>query len=169
MTIEQATHPFGDAGITREQYRAIGLELEWKPPEAVRPDLLLSVAHERRAEPVKVEIQTDEFTAVCPWTGLPDTGRVVIRYVPIAGVLELKALKFYLLSFRDVGIIQEDAANRIADDLAECCQPQWLEVVLDYAVRGGLQTVVTATRGTLEPVDSELLEYLKPQDMPAPS
>ena len=137
-------YPFSDDGITREQYSAIGIELEWKPPEAVRADLLLAVEHESVGQPIRVNIETDEFTAVCPWTGLPDTGRVKIAYTPTDKVLELKALKFYLLSYRDVGIIQEDAASRLLNDLVECCQPDEMTVELDYAVRGGLRTVVTA-------------------------
>lgn len=102
----------------------------------------MAVAHESEGSPQSILIETDEFTAVCPWTGLPDTGKVEIRYTPRGSILELKALKFYLLSFRDVGIIQEDAANRIKVDLVRCCQPEYLYVSLDYAVRGGLHTVV---------------------------
>ena len=144
MSEESQQYPFAEAGITSEQYRNIGLSLQWKQPETVQADLLLSVSHESPGKPVQVMIKTDEFTTVCPWTGLPDTGSLMVAYTPRHKVLELKALKYYLLSYRDVGIIQEDAANRIMADLVRCCLPLEMTVSLDYMVRGGLQTVVTA-------------------------
>ena len=88
-------------------------------------------------------IDTDEFTAVCPWTGLPDQGKLVITYVPTDTVIELKSLKYYLFSDRDVGIVQEHAASRILNDLVALCQPRRMKVFLDYNVRGGLHTTVT--------------------------
>ena len=90
-----------------------------------------------------VEIATDEFTAVCPWSGLPDFGRLTVRYVPRERVLELKSFKYYLHSFRSVGIYQEHAANRILQDLVAATAPAWMELILDYNVRGGVHTTVT--------------------------
>jgi len=88
-----------------------------------------------------VDITSDEFTAVCPWSGLPDFGTVTIRYLPKAKILELRSLKYYLLSFRNVGIYQEHAVNRIADDLVRAVDPKWMEVTLDYKIRGGIHTL----------------------------
>jgi len=88
-------------------------------------------------------IDTDEFTAVCPWTGLPDYGVLTISYVPGDSCIELKSLKYYILSYRDVGIVQEHAANRILNDLVAVCQPQVMMITLDYKVRGGLHTAVS--------------------------
>ena len=141
-------YPFAGAGITAQQYRDIGLPLQWKQPGDVRPDLLLSVPNHPRGRPLRVSIDTTEFTAVCPWTGLPDTGTVTIGYSPLDKVLELKALKYYLLSYRDVGIIQEDAANRMLVDLVHCCHPKVMRISLDYMIRGGLKTVVEANYTT---------------------
>jgi 7-cyano-7-deazaguanine reductase len=90
-----------------------------------------------------VEISTDEFTAVCPWSGLPDFGRLTVRYVPGERVLELKSFKYYLHSYRNVGIYQEHAANRILHDLVAAAGPKSMELVLDYNVRGGVHTTVT--------------------------
>ncbi len=90
-----------------------------------------------------VEISTDEFTAVCPWSGLPDFGRLTVRYVPQESVLELKSFKYYLHSYRTVGIYQEHAANRILLDLVDAVDPKWMELALDYNVRGGVHTTVT--------------------------
>ena len=91
-----------------------------------------------------MSIDTDEFTAVCPWTGLPDYGTLYISYVPAQSCIELKSLKFYLLSFRDVGIVQEHAANRILKDLVALCRPHRMKITLDYKVRGGIHTAVSS-------------------------
>jgi 7-cyano-7-deazaguanine reductase len=73
---------------------------------------------------------------------LPDIGTLTISYVPHHSCIELKSLKYYLLSYRDVGIVQEHAANRVLNDLVACCQPKSMAIVLDYKVRGGLHTTV---------------------------
>ena len=90
-----------------------------------------------------VEVETEEFTALCPWSGLPDFGTLAVRYVPDRECLELKSLKYYLMSYRSVGILQEHAAGRILRDLAAACRPKSMTVTLDYRVRGGLHSVVT--------------------------
>ena len=95
----------------------------------------------------EIEIRHPEFTSVCPKTGLPDFGEITILYVPDKLCLELKSLKYYLTSYRSVGIYQEHAAHRILDDLVGCCSPRWMEVVLDYRLRGGIHTVVTVAFG----------------------
>ncbi len=88
-------------------------------------------------------MDTDEFTAVCPWTGLPDYGTLYIAYVPSHSCIELKSLKYYLLSYRDVGIVQEHAVNRILKDLVALCRPHSMKVSLDYKIRGGIHTSVS--------------------------
>jgi len=118
--------------------------LEIRSTEAVRTDLLETFRYEYAGSPAVVEIDTEEFTAVCPWSGLPDFGRLVIRYLPKTRVLELRSFKYYLLSYRSVGIFQEHAANRILEDLVRACAPSWMELELDYRIRGGLHTVVRA-------------------------
>jgi len=111
-------------------------------PDMVRADLLETFAYEYHGSPAVVSITTDEFTAVCPWSGLPDFGTVGLEYLPRERVLELRSFKYYLLSYRNVGIYQEHAANRILADLVQACAPQWMELSLDYRVRGGMHTVV---------------------------
>ena len=127
----------------KEQYEGIDQELPSKGEEAIAPACLLTFQYESPHQKSQVEIDTDEFTAVCPWTGLPDYGDLLISYVPGDSCIELKSLKYYLLSYRDVGIVQEHAANRILNDLVAICQPQSMKIVLDYKVRGGLHTAVT--------------------------
>ena len=127
----------------KEQYEGLDQELPSKGEEAIDPACLLTFQYEYPNQKSQVEIDTDEFTAVCPWTGLPDYGDLLISYVPGDSCIELKSLKYYLLSYRDVGIVQEHAANRILNDLVALCQPQSMKIVLDYKVRGGLHTAVT--------------------------
>ena len=91
----------------------------------------------------EVAIRCPEFTSMCPKTGLPDFGTITIRYVPDAACLELKALKYYLLGFRNQGIFYEAATNRILDDLVAACQPRRMTVVGDFTARGGITTSVT--------------------------
>jgi 7-cyano-7-deazaguanine reductase len=109
--------------------------------ETIDAGVLETFPYEYAGRETVVEIFTDEFTAVCPWSGLPDFGAVTIRYLPQARILELRSLKYYLLSFRNVGIYQEHAVNRIADDLVRVVAPKWMEVALDYKIRGGIHTV----------------------------
>lgn len=93
----------------------------------------------------EIDIVCPEFTSVCPKTGLPDFGEIRISYVPGDRCLELKALKYYLLEFRNQGIFYEQVTNRILDDLVAACAPRRIKVVGDFTPRGGIKTVVTAT------------------------
>ena len=85
-----------------------------------------------------------EYTSVCPKTGLPDFGTITIQYLPRKHCLELKALKIYLLAYRNVGIFYENAVNRILRDIVEAARPQWCVVRGEFTPRGGLVTTVEA-------------------------
>jgi 7-cyano-7-deazaguanine reductase len=92
----------------------------------------------------EIAIRCPEFTSVCPKTGLPDFGEIRITYVPNRRCLELKALKYYLIEFRNRGIFYEQATNQILDDLVAACAPRRMTVEGDFSVRGGIRTLVTA-------------------------
>ena len=92
----------------------------------------------------EVAYETDEFTSVCPWTDLPDFAHLVIRYRPEHSLVELKSLKYYLTSYRNVGILQEHAINRILQDLVPLLQPLAMTVEAEYKERGGITTRATA-------------------------
>jgi len=92
----------------------------------------------------EIEIDMPEFTAVCPKTGLPDFGRIVLRYVPGRRCLELKSYKMYLLAYRGVGIFQENVVNRVLADVVRAANPKMASVTGEFSPRGGLTTVVTA-------------------------
>jgi len=93
----------------------------------------------------EIEIVTPEFTSVCPKTGLPDFGKLVLRYVPDRHCLELKSYKMYLFAYRDLGIFQENVVNRVLRDVVKAAKPKMATVIGDFSPRGGLGTIVTAT------------------------
>jgi 7-cyano-7-deazaguanine reductase len=93
----------------------------------------------------EVVYETDEFTSVCPWSGLPDFGTITITYTPLKKLVELKSLKYYLTSYRNVGILQEHAVNRILKDLVKLVEPQSMTVVGEYKERGGIWTNACAS------------------------
>ena len=93
----------------------------------------------------QIEIRCPEFTSVCPKTGLPDFGEIIISYVPDERCLELKALKYYMIEFRNKGIFYEAVTNQILDELVAACGPRRMSVVGDFSVRGGISATVTAT------------------------
>jgi 7-cyano-7-deazaguanine reductase len=114
--------------------------------ERIAPALLETFPYEYAGKEAEVVISTDEWTCVCPFSGLPDFGTLTVRYVPDRLCLELKSLKYYLTTYRSVGIYQEHAANRVLEDLLAACHPRRMEVALDYRLRGGIHTVVTVRR-----------------------
>jgi 7-cyano-7-deazaguanine reductase len=83
-----------------------------------------------------------EYTSVCPKTGLPDYGTIIIEYEPKKLCLELKALKMYLLAYRDLGIFYENAVNRMLRDIVAAVHPAWCVVRGEFTPRGGLTTNV---------------------------
>jgi len=93
----------------------------------------------------EIVVDDPEFTSVCPKTGLPDFGQIVIRYCPGQRCLELKSLKEYLQSYRNLGIFQENIVNQVLEDVVKWAKPVWAEVKGDFRPRGGISTVVIAT------------------------
>lgn len=112
--------------------------------DAIDVAVLETLPFEYAGSATEVIYVTDEFTSVCPWTGLPDFARLTITYVPDAKLVELKSLKYYLTSFRSVGILQEHAVNRVLNDLVKLLQPASMTIEADYNDRGGIKTKATA-------------------------
>jgi len=92
----------------------------------------------------EIVVDDPEFTSMCPKTGLPDFGTLTIRYMPDRRCLELKSLKEYLQTYRNLGIFQENIVNRVLEDVVRYGQPVWAEVKGDFRPRGGISTVVIA-------------------------
>src|SRR5258708_8008176 len=93
----------------------------------------------------EIVVDVPEFTSVCPKTGLPDFGVLKIRYMPNKLCLELKSLKEYLFTYRNLGIFQENIVNQVLDDVVKACSPVRANVVGDFRPRGGISTIVEAT------------------------
>ena len=93
----------------------------------------------------EITISCPEFTSLCPKTGLPDFGEIRISYVPGDRCIELKALKYYIIGFRDRGIFYEAVTNQILDDLVAACRPRRMTVIGDFSVRGGIKTVIAVS------------------------
>src|SRR5262249_8155839 len=92
----------------------------------------------------EIEITCPEFTAVCPKTGQPDFGTIIITYVPDAACIELKSLKLYLFDYRNRGIFYEHSINTILDDLVAACRPRRMPGIGRVTPRGGITSRVTA-------------------------
>lgn len=92
----------------------------------------------------EIVVDDPEFTSVCPKTGLPDFGVLTIRYMPNKHCLELKSLKEYLQTYRNLGIFQENIVNRVLDDVVRWARPVWAEVKGDFRPRGGISTTIAA-------------------------
>jgi len=119
--------------------------------DAIDVEVLETVPFEYPGSGTEVVYETDEFTAVCPWTGLPDFARLTIRYVPQDCLVELKSLKYYLTSFRNVGILQEHAVNRILNDLVALLKPVSMTVEAEYRERGGIKGTAVARHNKEQP------------------
>jgi len=95
-----------------------------------------------------IKTETDEFSAVCPFSGLPDLAKVMIEYFPEGKkCIELKSLKYYFTSFRNVGIYQEGATKRIYDDLSSILETKKIQITTIYNIRGGFKT--TCVEGSI--------------------
>jgi len=125
---------------------AEGRTLPFVGPEQIDIAVLETFDYQGPAQEIVTE--TSEFTAVCPYSGLPDFAKLRISYVPNVRCVELKSLKYYVTSFRSVGIFQEHATARIADDLFRLLAPRSLSVQTVYNTRGGFDTTCTVSLPT---------------------
>ena len=110
-----------------------------------RPDIkaLKTISYEYPGKRIVIDIVTGEFTCVCPWTGQPDYATVKINYVPDVKCIELKSLKIYLQSYRNIGIVHESVVNNILEDLVRICKPLEIQITAEFNIRGGLKTTVS--------------------------
>ncbi|MDD5094206.1 MAG: preQ(1) synthase [Dehalococcoidia bacterium] len=126
---------------------AEGKSFEFQDESHIRPDWLETFPFDSPEQSILIE--TEEFSAVCPFSGLPDLAKVRIEYYPTGGkCVELKSLKYYFISFRNVGIYQEAITKRIFQDLKNVLETNRLRVTTIYNIRGGFNT--TCIEGHLE-------------------
>ena len=127
-------------------FDAEGKSFEFNDESHIRPDFLETFPFDSAEQYIRTE--TQEFSAVCPFSGLPDIGKVIIEYCPTAGkCIELRSLKYYFISFRMVGIFQEGVTKRVYADLKKSLGTNRLKVTTIYNTRGGFDT--TCVEGTL--------------------
>ena len=127
--------------------KAGGKYFKFESEKEINPDFLETFTFDSPNQYIMTE--TDEFSAVCPFSGLPDMAYVKIEYFPKGGkCIELKSLKYYFVSFRNVGIYQEGATKRIYNDLKSTLETEQIRVTTIYNTRGGFDT--TCIEGELD-------------------
>lgn len=124
---------------------AEGRTIPFVGPEAIDVSVLETFPYQGPDQ--QIVTTTDEFSAVCPFSGLPDIATLTLRYVPSDRCIELKSLKYYVMSYRNVGIFQEHATARLAEDLQRVLKAKSLTVHTRYNVRGGFLTECSVTLG----------------------
>lgn len=118
------------------------LEIRSTPRDEMDLYPLDTFDYEYPGSKVWIEFEIPEFTAICPFSDFPDFATIRLRYVPNTRCIELKSLKLYINSFRDVKIFHEHVINVIREDFVAACDPLKLEIVGDFNVRGNIKTVV---------------------------
>ena len=122
---------------------AEGRTVPFTGPEAIDATVLETFSYAGPEQ--EIVTTTREFSAVCPFSGLPDIADLALRYIPSNQCIELKSLKYYIMSFRSVGIFQEHATARVAEDLQRVLHAKSLTITTTYNVRGGFETTCSVT------------------------
>lgn len=122
---------------------AEGRTIPFVGPEAIEAAVLETFPYDGPQQ--EIVTTTGEFSAVCPFSGLPDIATLTLRYVPSDRCIELKSLKYYVMSYRNVGIFQEHATARVAQDLQQVLDARTLTITTLYNVRGGFETTCSVT------------------------
>ena len=121
--------------------KAEGLTLPFDSEDSIRSNLLETFEYSGHKQ--KINYITKEFSAVCPFSGLPDYGTFIMDYIPKKHIVELKSLKYYITSYRNIGIYQEHATHTLYDDLISLLKPTYLKITTIYNTRGGIDTTCT--------------------------
>lgn len=136
----------GKVEVDHSKYENIRFDTESE--DVILVDILETIPYEYMGKETLVTIPTTEFTSVCPWSGLPDFADIRISYLPNERLVEMKSLKYYLTSYRNVGIYQEHATNRILNDLVALLEPKYMKIEATWNARGGLGTEVVCEYGS---------------------
>lgn len=121
-----------------------GLDVCSTPREELDLFPLDTFAYEFPGREIKIDFEITEFTAICPFSDFPDFATIRLEYVPNERCVELKSLKLYINSFRQVKIFHEHVINVILEDFVRACDPLRVEIEGDFHVRGNIKTVVRA-------------------------
>jgi 7-cyano-7-deazaguanine reductase len=122
-----------------------GLDIRSTPRQEMNLDPLDTFAYEFVGREVHIKFEITEFTAICPFSDFPDFAVIRLEYVPNERCIELKSLKLYINSFRQVKIFHEHVTNLIMEDFVRACDPLQVEIESDFHVRGNIKTVIRAS------------------------
>jgi 7-cyano-7-deazaguanine reductase len=122
-----------------------GLDIRSTPREEMKLYPLDTFGYEFPGREVRINFEIPEFTAICPFSDFPDFAIIHLEYVPNERCIELKSLKLYINSFRDVKIFHEHVINIILEDFVKACDPLRVEIEGDFHIRGNIKTVVRAS------------------------
>jgi len=122
-----------------------GLDIRSTPREEMELYPLDTFRYEYPGKEIWVEFEMPEFTAICPFSDFPDFAVIKLKYVPNERCIELKSLKLYINSFRNVKVFHEHVVNMILEDFVNACDPMRVEIEGDFHVRGNIKTVVRAS------------------------
>src|SRR5690349_12381724 len=130
----------------KDQFKAHDRTLPFKGEAAIDTAVLECFDYEYagKAPDIDIVTTTNEFTSVCPFSGLPDFAEITLTYTPHQKCVELRSLKYYLMSYRDVGIWYEHLVHRMLDDLVRVVQPKKMTLEIRANARGGLASTVKA-------------------------
>jgi 7-cyano-7-deazaguanine reductase len=141
--------------VTNQELKQGGIDPQTRTPNygerLIAEAQLICFDNPREGRPYEVAIHLPEFTCKCPFSGYPDFAELRLLYQPGPRVLELKALKLYVNSYRDKAISHEEAASRIIDDLVAACDPVWMQLEADFNPRGNVHMVVRVSHGARQP------------------
>jgi len=114
-------------------------------PKDIDTSILQTISYEYPKRKITVELKSEEFTCVCPFSGLPDFAKLTIRYIPRKKLIELKSLKYYFYAFRNVKVYNEHAVNKILEDLVKVLTPYEITIEAEFTSRGGIKNKVSAS------------------------
>lgn len=145
--LREAWAEYNDWLQQRPQQNWERLRFDVDGPDALKPEILETFPYWYSGSNAVITIETDEFVSVCPWSGLPDFAKLTVEYVPMEKCIELKSLKFYLYTWRNVGMFYEHIINKLLQDLVETAQPVWMRISGEFNIRGGLSTRASVEYG----------------------
>lgn len=131
--------------MTTEVLEHLGLVIEETPAAEMRLFPLETFAYKYPGSETRISFTCPEFTAICPFSDFPDFAVIKIEYTPNERCIELKSLKLYINSFRNVKIFHEHVVNKIREDFVQACDPITLDIEGDFHVRGNIKTVIRAS------------------------
>ena len=122
-----------------------GKKFAFESIKAINKKFLETFKYNGKSQIIKIDYP--EFSALCPFSGLPDIARVIIEYIPADRCIELKSLKYYFISFRNIGIYQEKATDIIFNDLMAILKPHYIKISVIYNIRGGMEVTTAMENG----------------------